>query len=226
MDDSSFFLSGRRNSIFIQKTTKMLWGKKFLMALVLLNAAFQLPGQGVDVPLGNFSRVFDRLELENYDGAKVPLGIYQEKELTVLIFLAHDCPICQKYGDAFRELSTKHPQVQVIGIAPADGATKDLIGGYAATFGLSFPILLDEKKVLAHVLKGKVTPEVFLFNNEGDLLYRGKVDNWFYELGKYRQVVTEHYLDDAIRATLKGEMVSPNRTEPVGCIMNMGMEHD
>jgi thiol-disulfide isomerase/thioredoxin len=203
----------------------MPWGSKILVLSTLLVAASRLMGQGVEVPLGNFSRVLDQLELENHDGSKVPLNAYKEKELTVMIFLAHDCPICQKYGDKFRELSASRAQVQVIGIAPADGATKELIGSYAATFGFEFPILLDEKKVLAHVLKGKVTPEVFLFNNVGDLLYRGKIDNWFYELGKYRQVVTEHYLDNAIKAALAGEAVSPNKTEPVGCLLNMGMQH-
>jgi len=203
----------------------MLWGRKILMLSTLLIVASRLIGQGVDIPLGNFSQVLDQLVLENHDGSKVALAAYKEKELTVMIFLAHDCPICQKYGDKFRQLSAHGAQLQVIGIAPADGATKELIGSYAATFGFEFPILIDEKKVLAHVLKGKVTPEVFLFNNRGDLLYRGKIDNWFYELGKYRQVVTEHYLDNAIKAALAGEIVSPNKTEPVGCLLNMGMQH-
>jgi len=203
----------------------MAWRRKILLLSALVIAASRLVGQSVDVPLGNFSQVLDRLELENHDGSRVPLNIYREKELTVMIFLAHDCPICQKYGDKFRELSAFHAQVQVVGIAPADGATKELIGSYAATYGLNFPILLDEKKVLAHVLRGQVTPEVFLFNKAGDLLYRGKIDNWFYELGKYRQVVTEHYLDNAITAALAGETVSPNKTEPVGCMLNMSMKH-
>lgn len=221
----SLFLSGGISTTFIKKRKGMAWGKKILVLSAILITASRLTGQVVDVPLGNFSPVLDQLKLENHDGSQVALASYREKELTVLIFLAHDCPICQKYGDKFRELSASHPQLQVIGVAPADGATKELIGSYAATFGFDFPILMDEKKVLAHVLKGKVTPEVFLFNNRGDLLYRGKIDNWFYELGKYRQVVTEHYLDNAIKAALAGEIVSPNKTEPIGCMLNMGMQH-
>lgn len=201
--------------------------KRFLW-IFLLAAASNVPhvfSQAIPAELGNYAGVLDRLELENYDGTKMPLAAYKNYELTVYLLLAHDCPVCQKYGATFRELSEKYPSLQVIGIAPADGATAEKIGEFARSYQFDFPVLLDSQKIFTHVFKAKVTPEVFLVDRSGNLLYRGMVDNWFYELGKYRNVVTENYLHDAIVAALAGEPADPNQTEPIGCLLNMSMHH-
>lgn len=184
-----------------------------------------LLAQSVPTDLGNFSATFDQLKLENYDGKTFALAAYTNQELTLVMMLAHDCPICQQYAGKLNELAVKTPKMKVIGVAPADGETKETIGAFVAKYGFDFPILMDPDKVLTHVLKAKVTPEAFLFDKTGNLLYRGKIDNWFYELGKARQVITEHYLDDAISQALAGQPIALNKTEPVGCMLNMGMHH-
>ena len=201
--------------------------KRFLL-IFLLAAATNVAAvfsQAMPGALGNYAGVLEKLELENYDGTKLPLAGYKKHELTVYLLLAHDCPVCQKYGATFRELSGKYPSLQVIGIAPADGATAGNIGEFARSYRFDFPILLDSQKIFAHVFKARVTPEVFLIDRSGDLLYRGMVDNWFYELGKYRKVITENYLHDAIVAAMAGEPVYTNQTEPIGCLLNMSMHH-
>lgn len=197
---------------------------------VILVASSGLSGGGLlaqtlPTDLGNFSATFDNLKLANYDGKSFAFAAYAEQDLTLVMMLAHDCPICQQYAGKLKELSEKSPQMKVIGVAPSDGETKETIGTFAGKYGFNFPILLDPDNVLAHVLKAKVTPEAFLFDKTGNLLYRGKIDNWFYELGKSRQVVTEHYLDDAISQALAGQPISINKTEPIGCMLNMGMHH-
>lgn len=200
-------------------------GYRVILSILVLAAGWQVQAQSVPTELGNFSETLEQIKLENTQGATVPLAIYKDQPLTLLILLAHDCPICQQYGSKFRELSQQSDQLRVIGIAPGDGTTREVMEQYRSKYNFDFPILLDPQKVLPLVLKAKVTPEVFLFNRQGDLLYRGKIDNWFYELGKHRNVVTEHYLDNAIAAALAGEPVNPNKTEPIGCLLNMGMQH-
>lgn len=203
--------------------------KRFLWVFLSL-AVINIPAvfsQAIPAVLGNYAGVLDKLELENYTGTKLPLAGYKNHELTVYLLLAHDCPVCQKYGATFRELSVKYPlaSLQVIGIAPADGATAEKIGEFARSYQFDFPILLDSQKIFTQVFKANVTPEVFLVDRSGNLLYRGMVDNWFYELGKYRNVITENYLHDAIAAALAGEPIDPNQTEPIGCLLNMSMHH-
>jgi peroxiredoxin len=180
--------------------------------------------QSIPTDLGNFSESLRKIELENYDSQPYSLSSFENQKLTLFILMAHDCPICQQYTGKFRELA-QIEGLSVVGIAPSEGETKESARAFAAKYKFDFPILLDSHQMLTHILKAKVTPEVFLFNQTGDLLYRGKIDNWFYELGKYRNVVTEHYLDDAIAAALAGKAINPNKTEPIGCMLNMSMKH-
>ena len=221
-----FFIKGKK---FLSLRMDFALVKRFLW-IFLLAAVTNAPAsfsQAIPAALGNYAGVLDKLELENYDGRKLPLAGYKNHALTVYLLLAHDCPVCQKYGATFRQLSGRYSgaSLQVIGIAPADGATAENIGEFARSYQFDFPILLDSQKIFTHVFKAKITPEVFLVDRSGNLLYRGMVDNWFYELGKYRNVVTENYLHDAIIAALAGEHVDPNRTEPIGCLLNMSMHH-
>lgn len=163
-----------------------------IMNVLLFVLALKLPGadnavaQAVPTELGNFGEALKNIELQNYDGTAHSLSSFEKQDFTVLFLLAHDCPICQQYTGKFRQLSSMSQQLQVIGIAPSEGETKETVKEFVTKYELGFPVLLDSKQLLTHVLQGKVTPEAFLFNKNGDLLYRGKIDNWFYELGKYR----------------------------------------
>ena len=49
------------------------------------------------------------------------------------------------------------------------------------------------------------------------IAYRGRIDNWYSELGKSRSAATTHDLADAIEATLAGRPVAEPVTKAVGC---------
>ena len=50
-----------------------------------------------------------------------------------------------------------------------------------------------------------------------ELIYRGRIDDRFPQLGRQRAAATQHDLRDAIEAGLKGKEVVPSRTKAVGC---------
>ncbi len=204
---------------------RSIWSVVFIWLAINLLTAASIFAQAIPTELGNFGEALKKIELKNYDGSSYSLASFSEQKLTLLILMAHDCPICQQYTGKFRALSSMNKELKVIGIAPSEGETKETVQAFVTKYKFDFPILLDSEQVLTHVLKGKVTPEVFLFIQNGEMIYRGKIDNWFYELGKYRNVITEHYLDDAISAALDGRAITLNKTEPIGCMLNMGMKH-
>lgn len=49
--------------------------------------------------------------------------------------------------------------------------------------------------------------------------YAGKIDNGFENIGKKRQVVTEHYLRDALESILLQKEIEIKETQPVGCFI-------
>jgi hypothetical protein len=79
---------------------------------------------------------------------------------------------------------------------------------------------VDERNKLANFLSVKTTPEVLLFNTDADIIYRGATDDWFYALGKNKQVPQHFYLKNALNAYQNNQPVLIFKTDPIGCIFN------
>jgi hypothetical protein len=142
-------------------------------------------------------------------------------EIQVAIFMAVDCPITQKYLNTIKEIANEYSvkSVHFVGYFPA-GLTKKESTTFRNEYKIPNTIeLVDDKKhEWTEMLDAKVTPEVFVIKNK-QVLYRGAIDNWFYELGRYRKKVTAHYLIDAIQASLRDEKPSLSETEALGCFI-------
>ncbi|MBK8291370.1 MAG: hypothetical protein IPK96_10985 [Flammeovirgaceae bacterium] len=139
----------------------------------------------------------------------------------VIIFMAVDCPITQKYMVTIKELATQFAEkgISTSGYFPA-GLSKKQSSAFRDEYQIPRIIKLvdDKKHVLTEKLDAKVTPEVYLVHNN-QVIYRGAIDNWFYELGRYRLETTEHYLIDAVNATLEGKQPEITETEALGCFI-------
>lgn len=141
--------------------------------------------------------------------------------IKVAIFMAVDCPITQKYLNSIKEIANEFSSkpVQFVGYFPV-GLTKKESTAFRNEYKIpnSIELIDDKKHEWTEMLDAKVTPEVFVIRNK-QVLYRGAIDNWFYELGRYRKKVTAHYLIDAIQASLKNEKPSISETEALGCFI-------
>ena len=76
--------------------------------------------------------------------------------------------------------------------------------------------LLSLRMSLEH-LGAKVTPEVFLLDQEYTIHYNGAIDNWFYSLGKNRNLITSHYLEDAMNSLLNGTKIQIPYVQAICC---------
>ena len=64
-----------------------------------------------------------------------------------------------------------------------------------------------------------MTPEAVVITPDGEIAYRGRIDNWFGDIGRKRPAPTRHELKDAVTAVLAGQPVPVPRTEAVGCLL-------
>ncbi|MEM8894955.1 MAG: redoxin domain-containing protein [Bacteroidota bacterium] len=196
---------------------------RWIALLLVLFTSLRVNGQvGLDVKV-NYQSSLDAITLTNYDGFDFDLSSYRNKDLTVYIFLGHECPICQKYGHTLRTFHEEFQKknIDIIGIVPLRDVGIETIAEYVELYDFKFPVLSDRNRILTDVVKATVTPEIIMVDNKGDLIYRGMIDNWFYALGKYRRVTTEFYLQDAIEAYLSNQQVAVQKTDPIGCFINM-----
>ncbi|HMP94962.1 MAG TPA: hypothetical protein PKD90_18930, partial [Phnomibacter sp.] len=83
-----------------------------------------------------------------------------------------------------------------------------------------WPVWVDSSLMLTNMLQGRVTPEVFLFNTQGKLVYQGAIDNWMTDLGKKKPKANQHYLQQALEATVKGLPVKQPFQKAAGCRIN------
>lgn len=159
-----------------------------------------------------------QLPLDTREQTKSSLQYYQREGGLVVILLDAECPICQKYTRTIRELQVRHPKTAFVGVF-TKWNDAEAIAAFAKEYEVGMPLLSDPRHKLIRVLKATTTPEVFLFDRQGALHYRGAIDNWFYALGNYRPQITEHYLEDAIKALAAGRPAPVSTTKPIGCII-------
>ena len=78
-------------------------------------------------------------------------------------------------------------------------------------------IFRDYTHQIARQLNATVTPEFYLLNAKGEILYQGMMDDRIERLGSYKQQWENNYLADAIQLINKGQLPKIKKTNPIGC---------
>ena len=81
------------------------------------------------------------------------------------------------------------------------------------------PFYLDSNHRITNIINAEITPQCFLIDSLGKILYRGAIDNWVVELGRKKQYINEHYLENAIEQYLNGDPIEISHTKAIGCII-------
>jgi len=159
------------------------------------------------------------LELNTLQHQKFSFAELTANKAAAIIFLQPECPFCNSYGKTFRQLDSALTSqgILLIGVVAGKNYPEHEITAYCEKNQLRFRVLLDPDFTLQKKLNAITTPEVFLVSNTGEVLYRGLIDNWAYEIGKVRPMVTEHYLTDAVNAWLANKPITPDSTKAIGC---------
>ncbi|MEM6343976.1 MAG: redoxin domain-containing protein [Bacteroidota bacterium] len=162
-----------------------------------------------------------QMQLPTVHGQTYELASVGEQELSVFFFLAPECPLCENYAVTIKELRQKfsRDQISFYGIFAGDTYSPNEITLYMARFQLPVKALRDPTYQLTEHFGASVTPEVFLVDSAGKVLYQGKIDNWIAALGKKRLQATRFYLEDALSASLAGREITTTKTEAVGCLI-------
>ncbi len=147
-----------------------------------------------------------------------PLDVGTAKA-NVLIFITTDCPIANQYSPEIQAIQKDHAKDPVnfylVHVDPdltAEDASK-----HAKEYGHTGLVIRDLKHLLVKHTGIRVTPEAVILGPSRELLYRGRIDNWYGDVGRKRPSATKHELRDAIKAVLAGQEIKIKRTDAVGC---------
>lgn len=79
---------------------------------------------------------------------------------------------------------------------------------------LAYRVLPDHDSIVAGKFGAKTTPDVFVFNKDAELIYRGLIDD---DLRGDKGEAATHHLRDTLDALLLGKFLRPSETKPHGC---------
>ncbi len=152
---------------------------------------------------------------------KAETTIGQSGKLNLLVLISPECPMSINYTLTLNQLQEQYArELSITGLIVGSSYSDETIKQFAASYKISYPLLVDRKKEIALTLKGEVTPEVYLFDQSGHCVYRGAIDNWLMSLGKKKQKPDRFYLADAIRQAVNGEPIPTAYVKAQGCALN------
>lgn len=121
--------------------------------------------------------------LVDADGAPHRIGDLAGDGPVLLAFLANHCPYVQHVEQAFGRVTSDLQErgLTVLGVSSNDGTTHpqdgpDGMAEQAARAGWTFRYLRDPDQAVAHAVGAACTPDLFLYDRDRRLAYRGAFD--------------------------------------------------
>ncbi len=171
------------------------------------------------LPLG--TRAPDFTLPDTVTGDTVSLSDYSDKEGLLVMFICNHCPYVKHVREELATIGTDYADtgLGIVAISandvaeyPQDGP--DAMKIEAETFGYTFPYLYDEEQNVAAAYTAMCTPDFFLFGADGELAYRGRLDESRPDSGV---PVTGADLRTAIDAVLSDAPVAGEQWPSMGC---------
>jgi peroxiredoxin len=152
--------------------------------------------------------------LPDADGGAHSLASLKGKSGTLVLFVATECPYSNAYNARMQKLADDYRArgVNVVGINSNSTEPAAEVKQHAADNGLNFTILKDPGNQIADRYDAQVTPEAYLLDASGKLVYHGRIDN-----SRTGYLITSTELRDAIEATLASKPVEKAGAKAFGC---------
>ncbi len=159
------------------------------------------------------------VKMKNVDGTEITLAGIRGAKGTLVLFSCNHCPFVKGWEARIATLGNESREngigvVQVNSNDPQKaGDTYESMQQRAKARGFKFPYVVDATSDVARAFGATRTPEAYLFDAAGKLVYHGTIDDNY----KSEKDVKTTYLKDALDAVIAGEAVPVAQTKAVGC---------
>ena len=158
--------------------------------------------------------------MKNVDGKDVTIASVKGGKGTLVMFACNHCPWVKAWETRMVELGNTYRKrgVGVIAINANDPSLNaedgiDEMKARAKQRKMSYPYVVDATSNVARAFGASRTPEVYLFDPSGKLVYHGAIDDNAKEPAK----VSARWLRDALEAVVAGKAVPMAETKALGC---------
>jgi glutathione peroxidase-family protein len=185
-----------------------------LLVAMALGPAWALkPGDSLPESVAN-------VKMKGVDGKEVTLKELMGAKGLLVIFSCNHCPWVKAWQARMVALGNEYSQkgVGVVAVNSNDVMVytdddMEHMVAQAKEHGYRFPYVMDATSDVARAFGATRTPEAFLFDAQGKLLYHGAID----DNAEKPQEVKKTYLADALEAMVAGKPVPVAETKALGC---------
>ena len=162
--------------------------------------------------------------LKNVDGRELTLAGSAGEKGTLVVFMCNHCPWVKMWQTRIAALGNQAlaQGIGVVAVNPNDpsaypeDAFEEMVAR-SKQLEFKFPYVVDATSDLARAFGATRTPEAFLFNAKGKLVYHGTIDDNARDEG----AVSQPWLRQAIEAVAAGRAVKVAETKAMGCSVKL-----
>src|SRR5438045_5983350 len=197
---------------------KKIYALPLLLTAILVVAVAAVASSGrntSDIPAPPvIGSAIEDFTLPDADGVNHSLKSLMGKKGAVIIFVATKCPVSNGYNERMEKVSEDYQAkgINVIGINANSTEPAAEVKSHAAEKGLKFAILKDDGNKIADRLGATRTPEAYVLDGGGKLVYHGRIDN-----SQNMANITSNDLRDALDQMLAGKTISKTGGAAFGC---------
>lgn len=154
-------------------------------------------------------------------GETVSISDFDDKKGLLVIFMCNHCPYVKHLKESLADFSREYANsdLGIVAISSNDieaypTDSPEHMKAEAMEFGYQFPYLYDGDQTVAAAYTAMCTPDFFLFDDDRQLVYRGRYDESRPDSGI---PVTGKDLRAAVNALLAGEPVPEDQHPSMGC---------
>ncbi|HEV7781284.1 MAG TPA: thioredoxin family protein [Chitinophagaceae bacterium] len=193
--------------------------KKILLAALPVAAIMAFASISDPLPLGS-PIPNPEVKMKDVSGKEISLKEAKTKKGLLVMFSCNTCPYVIKNQERTIE-AAKHAMTNGIGVAilnsneaqrTSDDSFDDM-KAYAKDQGYNWYYMLDNNSAQADAFGANRTPECFLFNGDGKLVYHGAID----DNPSDASAVSRKHLITAMDEINSGKEVSVKESKSVGC---------
>ena len=154
----------------------------------------------------------DTLKVASLGGDSTALTT--QGKITAVIFISTQCPVSNAYNERMKALFNEYSArgVDFVFVNANATETGEEVRRHAVEKGFSFKVYKDPGNRLADTLNAQVTPESFVFDRTGTIIYHGAIDDSQKEAG-----ITARPLRDALDAVIASKGVTKSEHKAFGC---------
>jgi thioredoxin-related protein len=192
---------------------KLLFPPLALFAITLMSFALS------ELPLGSELPKADR-KMKDVTGKDISLKDATKKNGLLVMFSCNTCPYVIKNQDRTNDISNYalKSDVGVVLVNSNEGMRSgddsfEAMKQYAKNQRYQWHYVVDTNSELADAFGAKRTPEAFLFDSKGKLVYHGAID----DNPSDASAVKRYHLKEAISEMVTGKDISVKTSRSVGC---------